>query len=694
MAKRSKTQDGNVETDDFLKEARKAYEHSRDWWSDNIEEAKGDLNFARLGKQWPSDIETKRLAEQRPVLTFNKMPAFIRQVVNDARQNKPAIKVHPQDSNADPRTAEIINGLIRNIETTSDADVAYDTAIEHAVGQGFGYWRINTAYTTDDAFDQDIVIERIANPFSVFGDPRSQSADSSDWNEAFVVTTMTKEEFEAEYPEATKTNWETDFGDAQDWLEGDNVVLAEYWTREKVKSQIVALSDGTILKKEEYEEKAEELQAIGVTQMGSPREVDTHKVTQRIISGAEVLKTNKWPGKYIPIIPVYGDEVIDENGKRHFRSLIRDAKSAQQMFNYMRSTGIEALALQPRVPFIGEERAFELDPNWSTANSQSHSYLMVPTGAQIPQRQALPSHYSAAAQEALTASDDMKSIIGIYDASLGARSNETSGKAIMARQREGDVSTFHFIDNLSRAIRHGGRVVLDLIPRVYTTERMIRVLGEDMQPKPARIAPTGQAVTDQQPQQIPGQPEAPEQGQPDAGMNAIYDITVGKYDLTVKAGPSYTSRREETTQIMTEMAQAGGPDVAAVLAPRIAKLMDLPDSDEIAAELQAKLNPQQPQGIPPEIEQQMQEGMQLIQQLQAENEALKADDEIKRLELALKAQEANKASEDRRAELALKAQELRNKERELEIKQFEAETARLQAMRPDPIPPTHQGAAN
>jgi len=674
------------ETDDILAQARKQYEAAREYWSDNHTNAKDDLRFARLGQQWDERIKQQRELEQRPCLTFNKMPAFIRQVVNDARQNKPSIKVHPQDSGADPHTAEILNGLIRNIETTSDADVATDTAIEHAVGQGFGFWRINTAYTTDDAFEQDIVIERIANPFTVYGDPRSTAADSSDWNVAFVVTTMTKDEFDAEYPDAEKTNWEADFKGAEGWIDGDDVVVAEWWTREKVKGAIVALSDGSVLKLEEYEEKAQEFEQAGITPVGEPREVESFKVKQRVMSGAEVLKTVEWAGKYIPIVPVSGDEVIDEDGKRHFRSLIRDAKSAQQMFNYWRTTTTELIALAPKAPFIGEERAFEIDPNWNTANSLSHSYLMVPNGATPPQRQPFAGVPAGALQEALNAADDMKSIIGIYDASLGAKSNETSGKAIMARQREGDVSTFHFIDNLSRSIRHSGRILLDLIGKVYTTERMIRILGEDMKPTNVQIAPG------QQPQpQMDGAKV----------IGGIFDITAGKYDLTVAAGPSYTSRREEVMQIMTEWAQAGGPEVATVLAPRIAKLLDIPDAEQIGEELQAKLNPQGPQ-VPPEMQAQMQQMQQVIQQggqqmqqLQQENAALKADQQGKQAEMGLRRQEiANEA--------AASEQERQNEARKLAIEEYRAQTERMKVAAEihaaataaqNPEPPSDRAAA-
>lgn len=624
--------------DDLLKTARDRYDRARDWWNDNMLAAEADMKFGELDEQWPEAISRQRLLENRPCLTFNRLRPIVRQVVNDARQNKPAIKVHPQGDGSDPQVAEIIGGLIRNIEVTSDADIAYDTAITHAVGRGFGYWRINTAYTCDDAFDQDIVIERIANPFTVFGDPNSTAADSSDWNQAFIVTTMTRDEFEDEYPDAEKVDWEHDFANLDGWLDGENVVVAEYWTREKVKGQIVGLSDGSVVKLEEYDERADEYQKLGITPIGKPRDTETYKVTQRIMSGAEILKTVEWAGKYIPIVPVYGDEIVDEEGKRYFWSLIRGAKSAQEQYNYWETTRTELVALAPKAPFIGEEDAFSIDPNWSTANEQTHPFLMVPKGVSLPQRQQFAGVPPGALQEALHASDNIKATTGIYDASMGARSNETSGRAIMARQREGDVSTFHFIDNLNRAIRHGGRILLDLIPKVYSTERMIRILGEDLSPATTKIAPTGQPVT-------------PVQNEVGQVIGAVYDITAGKYDLTVSAGPSFTSRREEVREIMMEAARMS-PEVGQVLVPRIAKLMDLPDAEEIAQELKALTQPQQQQGLPPEVQQQMQQGMQMIQQLQQENAQLK------------------QAVNDKQADTMIQA-------KKVEVDQYKAETERM-----------------
>jgi len=664
--------------DKVLEAARRDYERAREGWEENRARARDDLAFARLGRQWPAEIERQRALEDRPCLTFNKMPAFIRQVVNDARQNKPSIRVHPQDSGADPRTARIINGLIRNIETSSDADVAYDTAIEQAVGQGFGFWRINTHYSSENGFEQDIVIERIANPFTVLGDPRSTAADSSDWNLAFIVSSLSRDEYERAYPDAKKVDWDCDFAGCPDWIDGDNVIVAEYWTRERVKREIVALSDGSIVDADDLKKRPEQYEGLDV--VGAPRTAESWKVVQRIVSGAEVLKTVDWAGQYIPIVPVYGDEVIDEEGRRHFRSLIRDARSAQQMFNYWRTTTTELVALAPKAPFIGPKGTFDSDPNWLTANSQSHAYLEYDNKGAAPQRQPFSGVPAGALQEALNAADDMKSIIGIYDASLGARSNETSGRAILARQREGDVSTFHFIDNLSRAIRHGGRIILDLIPKVYSTERIVRVLGEDLAPATARIAPTGSAFAftpDQGPGRTsPGADESAMAGAdkgPDPAIEAIYDLTVGKYDLTVSAGPSFTTRREEAALQMEAFIQKA-PQAAMIIGDLYAKNLDWPGADEIAERLKRMVPPQalgaQPEAGPapgaapqpdPALQAQIAQGMQIIQAQQA------------------RIAELEQAAGGKAAELQIRQSELALKARSIQVDEYRAETERMKA---------------
>lgn len=602
--------------DDLLRSAKEAFQRASDAENDNRKTAVEDIRFARAGEQWPADVEKQRQKEGRPCLTINKMPAFIRQVVNDARQNKPSIKVHPADSGADPETAEVINGLIRNIEYTSNADTAYDTGTECAVSGGFGYWRVGLDYAFDDSFDMDIQIKRVSNPFSIYGDPNSTAADSSDWDCAFVVDRLSKDQYERQYGDAVKVDWDTEAWaglKGTDWLTDEGVLVAEYWHREQVTKRIVVTQDGKVYDRQAIDED-QDLQVLieaGAIQIVNERETKSHKVTQYIMSGAEILDTNPWPGRYIPIIPVYGDE-FDIEGKRFFRSLIHNAVDAQRMFNYWRTNATELVALAPKVPYIGPKGAFDTDiDRWNTANTRSHPWLeydgMVP-----PQRQPMDMGVAAGSlQEALNANDDMKAIIGLYDASLGARSNETSGRAIMARQREGDVSTFHFVDNMARAIRHTGRILIDLIPKVYNTPRIVRIIGEDK-------SQTAKAINQQAPAtDKKGNPITDQMGQP---VMAMHDLTAGKYDLTVTTGPSFTTRREEAAAQMTEMIRAF-PQAAPIIGPELAKNLDWPGADDIAEKMEAMASGQ----LPPQAQQQMQELAEKVKQLTEENQNLKMD---------------------------------------------------------------------
>jgi hypothetical protein len=584
-----------------------------------------NLRFAKLGEQWPEAIRKQRELEGRPCLTINKQNAFIRQVVNDGRQNKPAIKVHPADDVADPPTAEVMNGLIRNIETTSDAEIAYDTGLDFAVTGGFGYWRVKAEYAHDDTFDQDLKIAAVPNVFSVYGDPYSQGADSSDWNRAFVTELLPKTMFESKYKGAAKVNWEMgEYANlGGNWRDGEQILVAERWTRSEVRKKILKLSDRRVVKEDWYLAKVpggdgltnkDVLDAFGITVTGD-RETLSWKVKQHIMSGAEVLESNDWPGIYIPIVAVYGD-LVNIEGRRYFRSLIDDAKDPQRMFNYWRTTSTELVALAPKAPWVGPAGSFVTDAEkWATANTQTHQFIeydVVPEApGASPQRQPFAGVPAGALQEAMNAADDMKAVTGIYDASLGARSNETSGRAIIARQREGDVSTFHFIDNQARAIRHTGRILIDLIPHFYNTERIIRVLGPDKKPSKVRI--TG------------GDPQRDVDGK-----TMVYNLALGKYDLTVETGPSFTTKREEAAYQMTEFIRAF-PQAAPLIGDMLAKNMDWPEADEIARRLQAMLPPQI-QGQNPQVMQMQQQIQQMAQNMANLGQELQQEKNDKALE--------------------------------------------------------------
>lgn len=651
---------------DTLAEALEEFQLSEDAESENRKQWLGDIKFARLGEQWPDAVKRQRELDGRPCLTINRLPAMVRSVLNDARQNKPSIKVHPVDSGAKRETAEILNGLIRNIEYTSSADVAYDTALDHAVTGGFGYFRINTDYTCDDEFDQDITIERISNPLTVYGDENSTCADSSDWNKAFVTELYTQEAFEKRWKGASKSNWEADYKDMPNgWRDGEMVRIAEWWSRKEVPAVLLKLSDGMVLYEKEYLRIKDILDAQGITIAGT-RDTKTYKVTQRIMTGAEVLETNEWAGKYIPIVPVYGDEVNVE-GKRHWISLVRWAKDPQQMFNYWRTASTELVALAPKTPFIGPKGAFNTDQaKWATANVISHPYIEY-DGAMPPQRQPFAGPPAGALQEALNASDDMKSVMGIYDAALGARSNETSGRAILQRQKESDTATFNYIDNLSRSIKHAGRVIVDLIPKVYSAPRIVRVIHEDG---------TNESVPINKPF-IPDEAKSPESKQYEAGkdqetidgLTKIYDVTTGKYDVTCEVGPSFSTKREEAANQMIELGKMF-PPMMQVAGDLLVKNLDWPGADDIADRLKAMLPPQL-QGQSPQV-MQMQQQMQQMDQ-QAKQAVAQLQQQLQGLQQQL--QQAQSKDQQAKLDKAIEA-------KKLEIDEFNAVTNRMKVVGP------------
>jgi hypothetical protein len=401
MAKRSS------EDEDFLKEAQDEFDRISEIENDNRESYIDDIKFARHGEQWPEAIRKEREMDGRPCLTINRMNSFIRQVVNDSRQNKPSVKAKPVDDMADPETAKVLDGLFRNIEHISKADIAYDTAVENAVSGGFGYLRVNIDYADEDAFDLDILIERVANPLSVYGDPDSTSADGSDWEKAFIVDKYSKAQFERRWGDKSQVDWDDDAwsNSGSQWRDGDSCMVAEYWHctyEDRTRLMAVDTRDGSkhVYDKKDFE-KSEDLMMLaqmGVLQIISERTSKAKRFQQAIMTGVEVLEKKEWPGRYIPIIPVYGDEYwID--GKRYLRSLINPAKDAQRMYNFWRTNSTELVALAPRVPFIGRVGTFNSDSEkWASVNTKSHAYLEFDT--EMPQRQPLDMGVAAGSLQA------------------------------------------------------------------------------------------------------------------------------------------------------------------------------------------------------------------------------------------------------------------------------------------------------
>jgi hypothetical protein len=543
--------------------------------------------------QWPADVLATRGAVQgqtinaRPTLTINKLPQHVRQVTNDQRQNRPGAKVIPVDDKADVKVAEVFNGMIRHIEYISDADVAYDTACENQVAYGEGYIRLLTEYCDDDTFDQDIKIGRIRNSFSVYMDPLIQDPTGADAKWCFITEDVTKAEFERMYPDATPITTLQSLGvgdqSISNWLNEDTVRIADYYYIDYDKATLNLYPGNATAFEGTPEDK--QLRAV----YGKPkrsRESDRPKVKYCKINGYEILEEREWAGKWIPVIRIVGNE-FEVDGRLYVSGLVRNAKDAQRMYNYWVSQEAEMLALAPKAPFIGYGGQFEgYEEKWKTANTQNWPYLEVNpdvTDGQgsvlpLPQRAQPPMASSGLLQAKSGAAEDIKATTGQYNASLGMGSNERSGKAILARQKEGDVGTYHYGDNLARGVRHIARQLIDLIPKIYDTQRIARIIGEDGETKMVKINPD---------QDQPVNEIRDEQG---IVLEKIYNPGVGKYDVVAVTGPGYATKRQEALEAMAQLLQ-GNPELWKVAGDLFVKNMDWPGAQEMSKRFAKTIDP-------------------------------------------------------------------------------------------------------
>jgi len=416
--------------------------------ADNRKAMKSDIKFY-IGDQWDDDAKNAR--GNRPTLVVNRLPQFTRQITNELQQNMPAIEIIPANDGTE-EIAEMYNGIIRHIQESSQAPIAYATSNSSQVICGKGYFRIITEYCNDKGFDKDIKIKRIKNALSVYCDPASIEPDESDAMYKFITADISHEDFKRQYPgkQVVYNDELTSKGDEiKAWcaFEKDSMRIAEYFTiEEKDDYPIYRLPDGTVVKEKPEGEDYD------------TRMITKRTVKWRVISGVEVLEEIEWPGKYIPVIPVLGDDV-DYDGKRIIKGMVRDAKDPQRMYNYWSSAQAEAIALAPKAPFImAEGQAEGYEDQWAAANTKNQSYLLYKPqsigGAIIgaPQRNQAEPPVQAMVQAMAQASEDIKAITGIHDASLGARSNEVSGTAIKARTMQGDVANYHYKANFAHSL--------------------------------------------------------------------------------------------------------------------------------------------------------------------------------------------------------------------------------------------------
>jgi hypothetical protein len=549
--------------DKFMNEMRTRFELSIEADSENRVRALDDVRFVSVqGEQW--DEYQKRKRKTRPCYEFNRLRQHIRQVTGDQRQNRPQIKLRAVEQ-GDKETADIMQGLIRNIESISNADKAYDTAFEWAVTGGYGVWRLKTEYNNNDSFEQDIKIQEVTNPFSVYFDPSAQEFDRRDAQYAFVITRIGKDEFKQKYPNDELIDYTGANYDIQHWIDDASVTLCEYWYKQYEDKNLLLLSNGNTVYEDEIPDRMV-LEANGITVL-KERKVEVPKVKMALLTGEGVIEEADWAGRYIPIVPVYGD-IVDIDGEFHYSGMVRFGKDAQRVYNYHRTTMIETIANAPKVPYlVTPEQIKGFEGLWKSANAENMPFLPynpdpraggMPQrsgGVEIPQALITASQYDA---------EDIKAVTGQFDASMGAGGNETSGRAILARQREGDTATYSYIDNLSRAIRYTGEILVDLIPKIYDTERVVRILGIDGGEKWVEINKI-------QLDQMTGQ------------QIVTNDITSGKYDVSVTVGASYNTQRQEASEALLEM--MGNPMLAPVVADLLAKNLDIPNSDELEKRL-------------------------------------------------------------------------------------------------------------
>lgn len=649
------------DTEALLRVARARFrqaEESEAAWRDHARE-----DYAYLaGDQWPEAVEAQRTADGRPCLTINQLPQFVRQVVNEERQNRPSITVQPVDEQADVATAEVIEGLLRQVQNASNADIAYDTALDGVATCGLGYLRVNVRYVDDQSFDQEPTIDRIVNPLSVYLDPTSTDPTAADANWAFCVQVLAKDVFEAQYgrlpPEAS--SWETT-GDT--WITPETVRVAEYYWREWREVRLALLADGTVQPVDGLPDDAAIVQT---------RRAQMPTVYWAKICGYQVLEQTTWLGNSIPLVKVTGEERLTDDGQLDYTGVVRHAKDPQYAYNLWASAEAEAIALAPKSPWVlaeGQQEGYE--HLWATANTQNHAFLpyrpltIGGVAAPPPQRQSLEPPVQAIAQARVLAAQDLQHTTGIYAPQLGQQGPPGEAAATVLQQRQqGQMGNLHYLDNLRRSVRRVGQILVELLPKLYDGRRVLRILGQDDALKQVRL---NEPYMD-----------------PQTGKPVLYDFSTGRYDVVVNAGPGYATKRQEAVGVLMTLTQAL-PQTMQFASDILVKNLDMPGSKALADRLHKLLPPELQEGEDgqPSQAQQIQQMQQAIQEMTQQLEALNAyarqaeqsiqqltqENQLFRLQMA-----------DKEQENQLQAQANDIKAQEAQIKLQEAEWSHEEAL--------------
>lgn len=615
------TPEGFESQDAFLEDMRENYLLDVEADRKNREEAVEDKKFS-AGEQWDPIVLQHRAG--LPCLVINTIPQFTAQLIGDWRQNRPGVKVVPQE-NGDVDVASVRSDLIRAIEQSSRADRVYDAAFESMIQCGDGAFQIAVDYANDDVFDQDILIKPIEDPLAVVWDRMSVDPTGKDANRCWVDEIYPKKEFNRLWPDIQPSELGTRMQGnlvAEGWMDTDGVKVTAYW-RMLIRDRLIMLfEDGSMHAMDgdtDYDSLVQKHGNPVRSRVAPCRYAQMHLVTGfKILSGPFEYKLSR-----LPVVRMTG-RVINVAGRRIRHGLVRMMKDSVRLRNFWRSVAAEQLGYAPKAQWIAPESAVEgREEDFRKAHLSRDPLLVYNDGAEAPPtRLAPPAVEAALLNEAAINAQDMKDVTGIHDASLGIQSNETSGRAIMARQREGDVASLTYYDNGNAALLEGGDVINQLIGQIYDATRIVRIIGEDEEPKLLKI-------------NDPADPKSP-------------DLALGSYDVAITTGASYTTRRVEAAQAMMDAVQVF-PQLMQYAGDIVAKAQDWPGAQELAERLRKTIPPELLAGekdengqptpaqpsIPPQLQQMIQEGQQTIQQLSKENESMKADKSVEMSKLEI-----------------------------------------------------------
>lgn len=613
-----------MKDEDIVREAHERFKLAMDFESDFRKLFVEDLQFCNAdsdnGYQWPSEMSKERQADSRPCLTINKTRQHVLLITNEARQNKPSVKVQATGGDATYESAQVFEGVVRHIEYISSAQDAYDTALDHQVQGGVGYWRVMTDYADADSFDQEIFIRRVRDPLCVLIDCNAKEADKSDAKWGFVLDDMSRDEFDRQYPKFKDVVGETVLSNDVVWCSKDSVKVAEYYCCEYKEEELIALPvpDGAggmatrLMKASDLD--GEMLKAVRADDGIRRRTVQRPAWRWYKIAGDKIIDRADWPGATLPIVQVVGEELIIQ-GRLERKGHVRNLKDPQRMYNYWTSSAVEQVALQGKQPYVAAVQAIEGFENYyENANTQNVPYLpyngIDNNGDQIapPSREQPPIMAQAYISGMQIAGEEMKMVSGQYDPAQGDNPLDQSGVALKVQNRRSDSATYHYTDNLAKAVRYTGKILIDLIPKIYDTPRVIRILGEDGADEQVTIDPKMQ------------EPMQERQGQGDT-VQRIFNPGVGVYDVVADTGPSYATRREEAFDAMSVM-MAQDPAFKGIAGDLYFRSASFPLAEELAERFARTIPPEiRGEGPPPELVQ----AQQMVEQLQGQlSDALRA----------------------------------------------------------------------